>query len=186
MEIYRSIWSNLEEHRLEERSTLGLWLLAMATLVLMCAIVGQVIFSALDINPIMTFGSTKPVLGDAVTLNSLLDFQWHLLMVIGLLPVGLVWALGRHVRVDFIYNTMPVHRQALVNLAGNLIFAVPFFVLMLPASWTFMMRAWTSDEGSASAGLNDLWLIKATLPFGLGLLALSVLVETVKLLRQIR
>lgn len=171
---------------MKEQKGFCLWLLAVATIVLMCAIVCQVIFSALDINPIIAFSSAKPVLGDGVTLNSMLDFQWHLLMVIGLLPVGLVWAIGRHVRVDFVYNKMSSRQQALVNLAGNLMFAAPFFVLMLPAAWTFMMRAWRSDEGSASAGLNDLWLIKAVLPLGLGLLALAILIETIRLVRQIR
>ncbi|MEO1475854.1 MAG: TRAP transporter small permease subunit [Pseudomonadota bacterium] len=155
-------------------------------IILMCAIGLQVIFSAFDINPIVAFDREYTVVGKAITLNSLLDLQWHLLVIIGLLPVGLVWALGRHVRVDFIYNTMSPRGQARVNLLGNLVFAAPFFVLMLPAAWTFMMRAWTSDEGSASGGLSDLWLIKAALPLGLGLLALAIVVETVRLVRQIR
>ncbi|MEL6315537.1 MAG: TRAP transporter small permease subunit [Pseudomonadota bacterium] len=158
----------------------------MALIILMCAIGLQVVFSAFDINPIVAFDREYPVLGKAITLNSLLDLQWHLLVIIGLLPVGLVWALGRHVRVDFIYNKMSTRGQARVNLLGNLVFAAPFFVLMLPAAWTFMMRAWASDEGSASGGLNDLWLIKAVLPLGLGLLALAIVVETIRLVRQIR
>lgn len=171
---------------MEERKGPGLWLLAVATIVLMCAIVLQVVASALDLNPILTFDAPRPVLGNAITLNTLLDLQWHLLMLIGLMPVALVWMLGSHVRVDFIYNKMSSRRQAWVNLAGNLIFAAPFFFLMLPAAWTFMMRAWTSDEGSASGGLNDLWLIKAVLPLGLGLLALAIVIETIRLVRQIR
>ena len=152
----------------------------------MCAIGLQVVFSAFDVNPIVAFDREYPVLGKAITLNSLLDLQWHLLVIIGLVPVGLVWALGRHVRVDFIYNTLSTRGQARVNRLGNLVFAAPFFVLMLPAAWNFMMRAWAADEGSASGGLYDLWLIKAILPLGLGLLALAIVVETIRLVRQIR
>ncbi len=49
-----------------------------------------------------------------------------------------------------------------------------------------MLRAWTSYEGSNSGGLNDLWLVKAFIPIGLGLLALAILVETVRLVRAAR
>lgn len=164
---------------------LGLQMLAGAVILLMIAIVAQVVCSFFDINPVFTVDHTLPFLGDAVTLNSLLDVQWHLLMMIGLLPVGLVWTMGRHVRVDFLHNAMTSRHQARVNLAGNLIFAAPFFFLMLPAAWNFLGRAWASDEGSSSGGLNDLWLIKSVLPLGLALLALAILSETIRLLRRI-
>ncbi|MEM1276917.1 MAG: TRAP transporter small permease subunit [Pseudomonadota bacterium] len=176
----------VEEDVLQAIKALGLRVFAIATIMLMCSIALQVLCNALDVNPIAEFGSAQFLVGEAITLNSLLDFQWHLLVIIGLLPVGLIWAMGRHVRVDFLYNRFSERSRARVNLAGNLIFAAPFFVLMLPASWSFMMRAWTSGEGSSSGGLNDLWLIKAVLPFGLGLLALAVLVETISLLRRVK
>ncbi len=174
------------ELALETLRGIGLRVLAASVVTLMIAIVVQVMCSALDINPIASFETDQPILGNAITLNSMLDFQWHLLVMVGLLPVGLVWALGKHVRVDFIYNKFSDRTKARVNFAGNLLFAAPFFFLMLPAAWNFMMRAWSSDEGSASGGLNDLWLIKAVLPLGLGLLALAILIETVRLLRHIR
>jgi TRAP-type mannitol/chloroaromatic compound transport system permease small subunit len=49
-----------------------------------------------------------------------------------------------------------------------------------------MRRAWTSDEAARNGGLNDLWLIKAVLPLGLALLALAVVIETLRLLRAAR
>jgi len=160
--------------------------LSVCLIVLMVAIVLQVVCSALDVNPVAVFEQARLLVGDAVTLNSLLDFQWHLLVITGLLPAGLVWLMDRHVRVDFFYQRQSKRAQARINLAGNLIFAAPFFALVLPAAWTFMMRALVSDEGSRNAGLNDLWLIKTVIPFGLGLLALAVLVETIRLLRAAR
>lgn len=165
---------------------LVLGLLGVCLMVLMSAIVLQVVCSALDVNPVAAFDETYALVGNAVTLNSLLDLQWHLLVISGLLPAGLVWLMDRHVRVDFLYQRQSLRVQALVNLCGNLIFAAPFFALVLPAAWSFMMRAWSSDEGSRNAGLNDLWLIKAVLPLGLGLLALAVLVETFRIFRAAR
>lgn len=160
--------------------------LAIALIVMMCAIVVQVLASALDINPIVAFTTALPLLGKSITLNSLLDFQWHLLVMVGLIPAGLVWLANKHVRVDFLYQNRSDRMQARIDLAGNLIFAVPFFALGLPAAWSFMTRAWTSDEGGRNGGLNDLWLIKAVLPLGLGLLALAILIETLRLIRASR
>ncbi|MEM6309337.1 MAG: TRAP transporter small permease subunit [Pseudomonadota bacterium] len=161
-------------------------LLGIGLIVLMAAIVAQVVCSALDINPLVSFGTTYPLIGDAIALNSLLDFQWHLLVITGLLPAGLVWLMDRHVRVDFIYDGRSPKTKARINLIGNLLFAVPFFVLVLPAAWSFMLRAWSSDEASRNGGLNDLWLIKAFIPLGLGLLALALAIETVRLFKAAR
>jgi len=96
------------------------------------------------------------------------------LVITGLLPAGLVWLMDRHVRVDFIYDKFATKTKARINLIGNVLFAAPFFALVLPAAWNFMLRAWTSDERSNSGGLNDLWLVKAFIPIGLGLLALAI------------
>ncbi|SMX31035.1 TRAP transporter small permease subunit [Actibacterium lipolyticum] len=169
--------------KLGERVIAGL---ALALLVLMSAIVVQVVCSAFDVNPIASFASDLAVVGQAITLNSLLDLQWHLLVIAGLLPAGIVWLQDSHVRVDFIYQGRADVTRARINLAGNLIFAAPFLALALPASWDFTQRAWTSDEGSRHGGLNDLWLIKAVLPLGLAFLAGAIAIETFRLFRAAR
>ncbi|MDE9449240.1 TRAP transporter small permease subunit [Aliiroseovarius sp. Z3] len=171
---------------MEQLTSVTMKALAIALIVMMCAIVVQVVASALDINPIVAFTTALPLLGKAITLNSLLDFQWHLLVMVGLIPAELVWLANKHVRVDFLYQNRSDRMQARIDLVGNLIFAVPFFALGLPAAWSFMTRAWTSDEGGRNGGLNDLWLIKAVLPLGLGLLALAILIETLRLIRASR
>lgn len=167
-------------------ATLSLGALAVALLALMLAIVAQVVLSALDINPVLAFDGDLPLLGRAITLNSLLDAQWHLLVLAGLLPAGLVWLSDGHVRVDFLYQGRSPRTRARIDLLGNLLFAAPFLALALPAAWSFMRRAWTSDEAARNGGLNDLWLIKAVLPLGLALLALAVVIETLRLLRAAR
>lgn len=158
--------------------------LAVLVHVLMVAIVLQVLFSFLDLNPIVVFENSWPLVGDAITLNSLLDFQWHLLAMIALLPAGIVWLRDRHVRVDFIHSRLSARWRAIVDLVGNLVFATPFLVLSTLAAWDFTGRAWRIDEGSASAGLEDLWLVKGMLPLGLSILGLAVALECVRLLRR--
>ena len=170
----------------ERVSRLCLNVLGASLLILMLTIVLQVFCSALDINPITSFGDAKPLLGKAITLNSMLDFQWHILVLAGILPAGLIWLIDKHVRVDFFYQGFTPNRKKAVDVVGNCLFAAPFFVLVFPASIKFLERAWNSDEGSQNDGLNDLWLIKSVLPLGLGLFALAVLAETIWIARAKR
>jgi TRAP-type mannitol/chloroaromatic compound transport system permease small subunit len=161
-------------------------ILAVLLLVLMLAIALQVLCSALAINPLLEFSTSLVLLGNAITLNSLLDFQWHILVIVGLLPAGLVWKEDKHVRVDFIHSTVGPRLKNWVDTLGNLLFALPFFVLILPASLDFFHRAWLSGEGSRNGGLNDLWLIKLIIPLGLALVALAIVRESLELLRRSR
>ncbi len=158
-------------------------LLAVLVIVLMLAVAAQVICSFFDINPLAGFDTPLPVLGKAITLNSLLDLQWHLFALIVLIPSGIVLLRGKHVRVDFLYSGLRPGRRRMVDLLGHLIFALPFFIMALPGAWDFAMRAWRSGEGSRNGGLNDLLVIKLVLPLGLGLLALAIVIEVVRLLK---
>lgn len=158
---------------------------AALVLVLMAGIVAQVVFSLVDLNPIAEFDAELPVLGDAVTLNSLLDAQWHLLVAIALGPAWLVWRRDGHVRVDFLYKTAPPRAQAAIDLVGHLVFAAPFLVLAIPAAWSFMMSAYRSGQGSTNDGLNDLFLVKALLPLGLALLTIVMALDILKLSRRL-
>lgn len=174
-------------HAIVQRITQGFEAaLAGLVILMMLAIVVQVVCNALDINPLMTVSEPILLVGRALTLNSLLDAQWHLLVVLGLVPAGWVWLQDRHVRVDFLVRRYRPVWQARLDLAGNAVFAAPFLAFILPAAWTFMERAWRSDEGSRNGGLEDLWLIKSVLPLGLSILAVSVLLETARRLRAAR
>ena len=65
--------------------TIAMTLLACLLMIQMTAIGIQVVCIALSINPLVTFTEQLPFLGDAITLISLLDLQWHLLVITGCL-----------------------------------------------------------------------------------------------------
>jgi len=109
-----------------------------------------------------------------------------LLLVTGLMPLGIVWSIDRHVRVDFIYQRFTKTGRRAVDQIGNLLFALPFLAMAIPAAWSFFLRAWSSDEGSANGGLHDLWFIKGFIPLGLTLLAIVILLECLRLLKSSR
>ena len=157
--------------------------LAVLVLALAAAIGVQVLCSFFNVNPLLQFVDPVLLFGSAVTLNSLLDLQWHLLCVIALLPAGIVWLRNDHIRVDFIYAKLSIRGQALIELMGHVIFTVPFLLMSIPAAWGFMNSAYRSGQGSGNDGLNNLYLIKATLLLGLILLVFVVVWDFVVRLR---
>lgn len=159
--------------------------LACLVVLLMAAITVQVVCSLVDLNPLLRFDQSLPWLGKAITLNSLLDLQWHLLAIVALLPAGLVWLRDGHIRVDFLYARQSDRAKAAVETIGHLVFTAPFLFLCTPAAWSFMMSAFRSGQGSRNDGLNDLFLIKATLPIGLGILALVLLFDVAMQVRRL-
>ncbi len=164
---------------------LALNVFAALVLVMMAAICLQVVCSLLDVNPVAVFQHDLFLFGTAVTLNSLLDFQWHILVVVGLLPAGIVWLRDGHVRVDFLYSKWSARRRAIVELVGHVTLSAPFIVLATPAAWAFTLSAWSSGQGSSNSGLNDLWLIKGTLPLGLALLGVVLVIDSVRQARYL-
>ncbi|UXX84302.1 TRAP transporter small permease subunit [Roseovarius pelagicus] len=157
--------------------------LAVLVIALMLCVVLQVACSFFDINPLISFENRVGFFGKGITLNSLLDLQWHLFALICLVPSGAVLIRDTHVRVDFLYDRLGPNARRGIDGVGHVVFALPFFVMALPAAWDFAMRAYRSGEGSRNGGLDDLWIIKLVLPVGLGLLAVAIVWETGRLIR---
>lgn len=158
---------------------------AFLVIFLMLCVSAQVFFNFLDISVLARFQTALPLLGTALTLNSLLELQWHLLAVIAFVPAGLVWLRDGHIRVDFLLCRMSSSQKQTVDIIGNILFAVPFLSMCIPASWAFAMRAFASAEASSNGGLADRYLVKGVVPFGLALLALAILIDLWKSLRDV-
>jgi TRAP-type mannitol/chloroaromatic compound transport system permease small subunit len=76
------------------------------------------------------------------------------------------WALAQdgHVRVDIFYARMSAEKRALVNLAGTLLFLVPFCVFILVTAWPYVSNSWKILETSREAGgLPLVFLLKSLL-----------------------
>lgn len=150
-----------------------------ATLVvaLMVLINIQVALSAMGRGVSIPLGGDVALIGNRITINSLIDAQWHLLLIVSLLPMGLLLMRNIHIRVDFFYEAMPPRARALVDIVGHILLAAPFLWLSIPAAWRFAASAWRNDEGSPLGGLQDLYLIKSVLFIGLCLLAVFVVLD---------
>jgi TRAP-type mannitol/chloroaromatic compound transport system permease small subunit len=154
--------------------------LGLVVIALMLCIVVQVAANAAGIPTLARFETAVPLLGRALTVNALMELQWHLLTLIGLLPAALVWAMDRHVRVDFLYAAAPARARAVVEIAGHLLFTLPFLWFATPAGWAFTQRALATAERSRDGGLIDRYLVKGLIPLALGLLLLVVALDLMR------
>jgi TRAP-type mannitol/chloroaromatic compound transport system permease small subunit len=112
--------------------------------------------------------------------NGLLEIQWYLFAAAVMLGASQVLRVNEHVRVDLMYGRLSGRGQALVDLAGLLLFLLPVSLVMIHFSWPLFTKMLTSGEMSGNAGGLIRWPAMLMLPLGFGLLALQGLAEAVK------
>ncbi len=147
-------------------------LVSWLMLVLIAAVLTSVVAAKIGSNVLFAWDGNIPVLGRALTVNSLVDLQWYIFALIVLF--GGIWALrdDGHVSVDFLALAMTPTQRLWVRMLGDLVLLVPFCLIIVWYSWNFAAVAWQTAEGSTQGGLNARWIIKAVLPLSFGLLAL--------------
>ncbi|SHF78109.1 TRAP-type mannitol/chloroaromatic compound transport system, small permease component [Modicisalibacter ilicicola DSM 19980] len=144
-------------------------------LLVMLAVLTTVTLNALGINEIARWENDILLFGNALTINSMTELQWHLFGILTLL--GGTYALHHdtHVRVDLIYQKLSPRGRAIIDILGHLLMLIPFCLLIAWLSKHFVTMSYISNEQSNYGGLTDRYLIKAMLPLGLVFLALGAL-----------
>ncbi len=112
--------------------------------------------------------------------NSWLEIQWYLFAACVMLGAAQVLRLNEHVRVDVLYGQYPGKVQALVDLAGLLLFLMPVMVMMIYFSWPLFMKMYTTGEMSSNSGGLIRWPAMLMLPVGFTLLLLQGISEAIK------
>lgn len=93
------------------------------------------------------------------------ELEWHLYAAMFMFGIGYTLKENGHVRVDVIYDQLSKKSQAIINIAGSLLFALPFTLLILYFSWDYALEAYTMGEGSADpGGLPHRWIIRSVIP----------------------
>jgi TRAP-type mannitol/chloroaromatic compound transport system permease small subunit len=104
------------------------------------------------------------------------EMEWHLHTAIFSLWMGYNYCVNAHPRVDSYTEKLGFRAKAWVELAGCLVFALPYTAVLLWYGWDFVKTAWVFNERSDSAlGLEWRWLIKGILYAGFWLLFLGIL-----------
>lgn len=112
--------------------------------------------------------------------NAWLEIQWYLFGAIFLLAAGYTLKHNGHVRIDIFYNRFGPRGQALIDLAGGLLFLLPMALLLVWLAWPMFVDAWVTHEMSPDAGGLVRWPVKLLLPLGFALLALQGVAEVIK------
>lgn len=84
------------------------------------------------------------------------------------------------VAVDVVFARFPMLAQHILHTITYLIFLVPFVAAMLPESWRFFMKAYTTGEQTYSVWAAPTWPVKFCLFLGLLLLAVQSVSEILK------
>lgn len=114
------------------------------------------------------------------------ELEWHLFAVIFLLASAYTLKHNRHVRVDVVYMSFKPKTQALVNLAGSLLFLVPFCLVVIWASRYFVLNSFNMGEVSPDpGGLPARYILKAMIPMGFILVLLQGLAISCRSLVQL-
>ena len=109
------------------------------------------------------------------------ELEWHVFAVIFLMAAAYTLKSDQHVRVDVLYTCFSPKVQAWVNLAGGLIFLIPFCLLVIWTSWNFVWSSFMMREGSPNpGGLPARYLLKGIIPISFLLLLLQGVSTTFK------
>lgn len=102
------------------------------------------------------------------------ELEWHLHTVLFLFCLGFAYVKGAHVRIDVLRERFGARARAWIEIVGIAAFLLPFAALVIHFGIDFTLRSFEQHESSAAAaGLGHRWIIKAALPAGIALLALS-------------
>ena len=102
------------------------------------------------------------------------ELQWHLFALIFLIGAAYSLKHDNHVRVDLFYSRFSRRKQACVNLFGSLLFLIPFCIIVIVSSQSFVANAFRIGEISPDpGGLPSRWVLKAAIPLGFFFLLLQ-------------
>lgn len=114
------------------------------------------------------------------------ELEWHLFAAMFMFGVAYTLKEDGHVRVDIFYDNMSNFNQALINVGGSLLLALPFALLILYFSWGYTLDAYQMGEGSADpGGLPHRWIVRAIIPVSSIFLILSIMFVTLSNLQVI-
>lgn len=109
------------------------------------------------------------------------ELEWHLFAAMFMFGIGYTLKEDGHVRVDVIYDQLSKKKQAIINLVGSVLFALPFTLLILYFSWDYTIEAYQMGEGSADpGGLPHRWIVRSIIPGSAIFLVLCIIYVTLE------
>lgn len=118
--------------------------------------------------------------------NGLLEIQWYLFGAVFLLGAAYTLQQNAHVRIDLLSARWQPKTRAWIEIAGHVIFTLPFIGFMLVHGSDFAWKSFALGEMSPDPGGLIRWPAKAFIVGGFACLSLQVLSELIKATQVIR
>lgn len=167
--------------RLIER--IGRWLGEITSwlcLGVLASVLVAVIASALRANEMLSWGVDIPLFGDNLTVNDVIDLEWHFFAIMVMVGGTYAYMDDKHVRSDLIYAGLSNSKKKWIDTLGDVFLMMPFAAVMCWLSIGFVVRSYNSSEGSDYGGMLDRFLIKSTIPIGFAVLFLVILARVIR------
>ena len=117
---------------------------------------------------------------------SLYELEWHMFAIIFMIGSSLTLQKDEHVRVDVFYNKFSDKGKNIINLIGNVIFLLPFSLVIFYTSIPFVEDSFRVLESSPDpGGLPFRFFIKSIIPISFLLLALQGILNVYKNLKNL-
>ena len=89
---------------------------------------------------------------------------WYMHGLLFMLGAGYTLAREGHVRLDVFYRDISERTKAWINLAGSVIFLIPFCIANFDFAWSLVLNSWAVYEGSTeTVGLPYIYLFKTVI-----------------------
>ncbi len=125
-------------------------------------------------------------IGANLSSNAYLELQWYLFSLVFLLGTAYTFKRDEHVRVDVLYGRLSRRARLWIDLAGTVLFLMPFSIFCLWVSWPSVRNSWAVWEVSADPGGLPRYPIKTMILVSFVLLLLQGLAETIRKIALLR
>lgn len=108
---------------------------------------------------------------------SLQTFAYDLVFMVG---AAYVLSSDAHVRVDIVFSSLSKKARAWIDVFGSLFFLIPFSIMGILFSQSYVARSWASQEASSDPGGIPLYIVKTLIPILFYLLIVQGVSEIIK------
>ncbi|MBI2568542.1 MAG: TRAP transporter small permease subunit [Candidatus Schekmanbacteria bacterium] len=124
--------------------------------------------------------------GVTLSSNAYIELQWYLFSLLFLLGASYALRHNVHVRVDVLYGRLGEKGKAAIDVAGTVLFLVPFCVLLAWISLPSVISSWQVLESSPDPGGLPRYPIKTVFPVAIVLVLVQGLSELLKRVAVLR
>ncbi|WP_235293260.1 TRAP transporter small permease subunit [Portibacter lacus] len=117
----------------------------------------------------------------------IIELEWHIFAAIFLIGASYTFKNDKHVRVDLFYQNFSVQKKAWVNILGNILFLIPWCLVVIYSSYKYGMVSLSYLEGSPDPnGLPARYIIKFIITIGFTLLLFQAIIDSIEKIKGLK